>query len=206
MTSREKYLLCTIHHWFVFQYLFIYVHRVLSIQRAFSACSAIDFLTVKIDLMPLVMISHTNYEGCSGLRTDNWKLKPRILIEEWKLFWQFNASYRSVFFFEKNFAGHMSCFAGPLIPWFLISGDVCPEFEIKGGSLTCVFSFPQYYSSESHLPTPWWPAWQSIAFPTCILAEVGCRGSHGWPPISAQTCHRTGHRDLCRFFGLILLF
>ena len=87
MTLREKELFCTINHWFVFQYLFIYVHRVLSIQRALSACSTIDFPTVKIDLMPLVMKSHTNYEGCSGLRTDNRKLKPRMLIENWKLFW-----------------------------------------------------------------------------------------------------------------------
>ena len=49
--------------------------------------STTDFPTVKIDLMPLVMKSHTNYEGCSGLRTDNRKLKPRMLIEDLKLFW-----------------------------------------------------------------------------------------------------------------------
>ena len=42
--------------------------------------------------------------------------------------------YSSVVFFLKNFfVGHMSLFAGPLIPLFWTSGDICPGFQSQGG-------------------------------------------------------------------------
>ena len=44
----------------------------------------------------------------------------------------------SHFFFKKNFGGHESFFAGPLIPLFWTSGDVFPGFQSQGGSLASV--------------------------------------------------------------------
>ena len=39
--------------------------------------------------------------------------------------------------FLKKFWGHKSFFLGPLIPLFWTSGDICPGFQSKGGSLAC---------------------------------------------------------------------
>ena len=86
---------------------------------------------------------------------------------------------------------------GPLIPLFWTSGEVYPGFQSQGGSLTCVL--PRLRTTDVsdsalawHLPTSWRPAWQLVAFLTCIVAE----GLKNFVVVSIIVLYNTSHEPL----------
>ena len=88
----------------------------------------------------------------------------------WKLFFS-----DPTFFF--NFWRTWVLFVGSLIPLFWTSSDVSPGFQSQGGSLAGVLChLPAMNSWDTplvqHLLISWRPAWQLVAFPTCIRSYL----------------------------------
>ena len=72
-------------------------------------------------------------------------------------------------FFLKFFWRTSVLFVGRLIPKFWNFGDVCPGFQIQGGSLLCMLPHPCVMDSSDsplvqHPLTFWWPALRSSLF------------------------------------------